>query len=395
MGTIKPVTAGSHTVGRAFRNMFMRMGRIIFHPRPIQLNGYRPGRILLVKTHAVGDVLLTTPAIRAVRRRFPGAELHLLVCDQVRNVVDTNPDIDKIISFDSRLIVQGVLSDWMRLIRRLRAGKYDLAVIFHPSPWLHLICWAAGIARRVGFDQGGSGFSLSRAVPWQPNTTRYVADVYLDLARTFDPAPLTPLVLELTPDDRRKTQAVCSRCGLSANEVLVAVCPGGGLNPRDCVPEKQWPPERFAAVIDRLGCKVALVGGKSDKDAAAAVDRDSSREIINLCGELTFRQTAALFDRCALVISNDSAPLHIAVAMGTPTVGIYGPSNSAALMPSGNPRHIAVTSSAPCSPCYANSVFPGCQRPKCLENVSVDEVLQAASAQLSNCQGNREEETAP
>jgi len=376
----------------------MRMAHIAFHLRRVRLDGFQPGKILVVKTHAVGDLLLTTPAIRAIRRRFPDAELHLLVCDQVRNVVETNPDIDEIISFDARLIVRRALSGWIAIAWRLRSQKYNLAVIFHASPWLHLICWIAGIALRVGFDHGGSGFSLSRAVSWQPNTTRYVADVYMDIARIFGAAPLSPLVLKPALDDRRKMISICRRCGLEESELLIAVCPGGGLNPRDYVPQKRWPQERFAAVINRLReefqCKVLIVGGKSDKDVAAAIAQGCDTEVVNLCGETTLRQTAALFGRCALVISNDSAPLHVAVAMGTPAVGIFGPSNVAAIMPSNNPRHIAVTSSLPCSPCYANCVFPGCASPKCLATISVDEVLQAASAQILKYASNHEKKAA-
>ena len=119
MGTIKSVRDEGRTIDGTFRKVFMRIGRILFHLRRVQLAGCKPGKILVVKTHAVGDVLLTTPAIQAIRSRFPGAELHLLVCDQVRDVVETNPNIDEIISFDSRLIVRRVLSDWIRIVRKI------------------------------------------------------------------------------------------------------------------------------------------------------------------------------------------------------------------------------------------------------------------------------------
>jgi len=172
---------------------------------------------------------------------------------------------------------------------------------------------------------------------------------------------------------------------VNPGERLIAVCPGGGKNPRDKVNAKRWPAGRFAeaalTLAQETGSKVLVLGGQGDEAALSAVIDRIPFKGIRPKG-MTLRELAGLISFCSLVVTNDSAPVHIAAALEVPCVTIYGPTNPLAVGPRVATHHV-VKSSAECSPCYSNERFPGCRDPFCLRDIAVEAVLKAARKALA------------
>jgi heptosyltransferase-2 len=343
-------------------------------------------RVLVVRTYSIGDVLLLTPSLRALRRRFPNAHLAMLVGRWSAPVVEDNPYLDEVITFDDAVLMnRRPLGTW-RLVRELRLRRFEWAFVFQRSSRYHLFTALAGIPRRVGFDWEGSGWPLTHRVPWRQTSDRYAGDVQLDLVRRVggdeDDLSLDMVVGE---KERRWVSTFLRQRTIGDGERLVALFPGGGANPRDTVSVKRWGVKKFQSVGTHLAtlhrATVVVVGSADERELARQVVGGIRGRVYDLSGTMDLKQLAALLERCYLLVTNDSAPLHIAAAVECPTVSIWGPTSAAILAPRGE-RHVAVVSSAPCSPCYGNSPFPGCPDPHCMEAVPLEDVIRAVDDQM-------------
>jgi len=356
-------------------------------PRP------RPGRILVVKTHAIGDLLMVTPSIRALRTLYPDAHIAVLVGRWSAPVLENNPDIDEVIDFPDEMLFGGRVYQLPRLILEIRARQFDLAAVFQPSGAVQLLVALARVPQRIGFDLDGSGFSLTRRLAWSPNSERFIGDNYMDIPRSLGfSAQMPESVLVVLETERRAAFEKYLAGRVEKGRPLIALCPGGGRNPRDVVSAKVWPHNHFAAVARTLAseysAKVMVLGGPGDEQTCEAVCRNAAVDCI-LPRRTTLRELAALISLSALVITNDSAPVHIAAALGVPCIGLYGPSNPKAVAPR-VPTHRTIKSTAPCSPCYSNQKFPGCRKPNCMAKITVESVLEAARNLLLNSAANND-----
>ena len=350
----------------------------------------QPERILVVKTHAIGDLLMVTPSIAALRQPLPDSYLSVLSGKWSAEMLKGNPNIDETIVFPDEILFNHSIVGLLRLARRLRAKRFDLAAIFQPSAPVQAMVALAGVPRRIGFDRDGSGFSLTTRLPWRPNSERFIGENYMDLPRElgFDgPTPRSVLILSDAEKEAAFEKFLAEHADREGK--LIAVCPGGGKNPRDEVGAKRWPPDRFAKVALALAqetrARVLVLGGEGDEVALGAVmDRIPFKGIRPQGTKL--RELACLISFCSLVITNDSAPVHIAAALEVPCVTIYGPTNPLAVGPRVATHHV-VRSAAECSPCYSNEKFPGCADPFCMKDILVKAVLEAARKALAG--GNK------
>jgi heptosyltransferase-2 len=184
--------------------------------------------------------------------------------------------------------------------------------------------------------------------------------------------------------DERDLQKVSDLVGRrNPDAPFIALGPGGGVNPFHSVSQRRWFPERFAAVADILskghGARIVLIGGQSEKELAEEVESRMSMPCLNLAGATSLRETGALLSMCSLLVSNDSAPVFLASAVGCPTVVIYGPELSRVASPLGG-SHISLEADLPCRPCFPK---PSCRDPECMDRISVDMVVKAAEKFLS------------
>jgi len=324
--------------------------------------------ILLVKTHAFGDALLCTPAVRALTAERK-AEYWILTGDSAAAVWERFPGIERV--FVAPMPPSSGIDGYLKLIRWSMRNRKILksvkeSIVFQNAPavrrWVrYLTCSHITSAgdRPLG--------NWETVIPM--NAEEYAGISYSNIAG-------------VTPDDWRAVFSVndaerewALKTGLSGP--LFAIAPGGGKNPRDTVLEKRWLPGRYAVIVDRLsasGFNVILLGGRGDTGIAEETDRQCGAEILDLTGKTTWGQTAALLDRCYGFLGADSGTAHLAAAMGIPSVVIFGPSSPETLFAPG--LISPVRGNIDCSPCYSNSLFPGCkhERAICMEAVETDDV---------------------
>jgi ADP-heptose:LPS heptosyltransferase len=277
-------------------------------------------QILLSLLLPIGDTLFTTPAIHALRGRYPNAHITALVYPTNRGILDNNPDIDDFLVWPTRQSSHDTLN-FPRLAWNVRRTRYDLSVEF-----ANYLLW---FSRLVGGIPQRAEMQLPRFWWMLPGAGRewrrkHAVEHYADVVRRLD-IPVEDLKLRIQPSEReeRRAQAWLDNYGVAHGELLVGIHPGGeGLWGR-----KRWSVDGFTQVAnglyERLGARIMLMGGKDDAPLAAQIAADSAGAI-NATGQTTLGETAALAAHCSLFLGNDSSPLHIAAASGTRVVGIYG-----------------------------------------------------------------------
>jgi len=326
---------------------------------------------------------MATPVIAALRRAFPKARVDFAVGGWSRAMVENNPHLDSIV--DCGRVGSGRGYSWreyLDLVRRIRAGKYDACFVLDRSPLISLLPYLAGIPQRVGLDSQGRGFSLTVGV--LVGGPRHEAELYLDTVRAVGVVVNEPRLEFYPPEEDRRHVAEMLRVVPQAP--LVVIHPAGGSNPGMVLSAKRWPPQRFAALTDRLiqerGTQVLLVGGPGDEPIATAIKEGMNQSPWDLTGQLTMGQLGALLERCNLFIGQDTGAMHLAVAVGAPVVAIFGPSDPQMYGPYSE-RSITLWHDVGCNPCLLHGRWnSACRHFRCIEAVTLEEVWEAATAFL-------------
>jgi len=364
----------STTVKNLTRTAAVSAGRVLYYgaERPLPPPG-EISRILVVKVWAIGEAIMATPTFRALRELFPEARITMLTGRAAYPVVELSPRFDKVLAADEAVFLKPKPAELLSLVKELRRERYDLVVSLHHAWQFGVFAALTGARRRVGFDRRREGFAYSTRVKLEPG--RHQVNEYFDLAKalgtTGEPGPL-----EIYTDGSDELYAYETMERLKeAGKRAALVAPGGGVNPKTKMPEKRWPVERYAALIEMLApdFAVALVGGPGDEEAGAAVAGKLKAEVTNLIGRTTLRELYALLTRADLFVGNDSAPMHLAAAAGAPTVAAFGPTDPTLNGPWSD-RARVITRETDCAPCYRDGYFPECSDRRCLENVSAAEI---------------------
>ncbi|MFH1861762.1 MAG: glycosyltransferase family 9 protein [bacterium] len=296
--------------------------------------------------------------------------------------LENNPHLDEIIPYPDAWVQSKQPLGFMRLIHRLRSKHFDRTYIFHSHTMIHLMTVLAGIPQRYGFydrDLKKGGRFLSAKTEWQPNTDRYVADNYLDIPRLAGwQGNDLELDFFLSETEQQAVDDYLKQHSISAGEFFV-VAPGGGVNPRQNVFEKRWDGDRYADFCTKLyktfGLPIIITGSRHETPIAEEITSKSTAQFIDAVGKLSFRITAGLVQRAKMLICNDSAIVHIAVALGVPSLAIFGPSNPRSLLPVSQVNQW-ISSGLDCSPCYCNSIFAGCDHLRCMKELLPTQVMQ-------------------
>ncbi len=272
--------------------------------------------------------MLATAALQALRRRYPQAHITWAVGSWSKAVVEHHPLLDTVLDTGSEALPVKSAVGFMRLVRQLRSGHFDLAVSLVRSPLMSLAVLLSRIPFRAGLDSAGRGFGYNIRAPIDPHQPRHEADVYLDAVRALgSDAKDCWANVPVHDADRAAVKAVLA----DLQTPFLVIHPGGGRNPGMVMDAKRWPAEHFAALAERLsrkyGAGVVIIGGAGDK---ALVDAVASRLQVPhkaLIGQLSFGQIAALAQMSMLYVGNDTGMTHLAAAAGAHTVMILGPSD--------------------------------------------------------------------
>ena len=344
-------------------------------------------RILIFRNQGIGDLTLITPAIRAVRELHPDAHISIFVGNWSRPAVEGLPYVDEIISYPDPWIQNKKPFRILSLVWKLHRKKFDRVYIFHSHNMLHLLTYMAGIPERYGFSFKGTGSLLTKSAEWHPNSSRYIADNYLDVPRLADYSG-SDIALEFPLSDIDESAAlkILNEHNMFPGKYYV-IAPGGGINPRQNVFEKRWGSSKFAELIDLINdsekAKILLVGAPAEQSICAEIAQHTSDEIIDLCGKTSFKTSAALVKHAKTLVSNDSSIMHTAVAFQTPSVAVFGPSNPESLLPKSDLNRWT-SAGVDCSPCYCNEIFTGCPHDlKCMQQLQPEKVLNALNEALT------------
>lgn len=310
--------------------------------KPLKLTDPRLRRIVVIKPCCMGDVLMATPAIAALRKALPDSYISLAVGGWSRQAVAHNPRIDSLMEAP----VGGESSRWshyMKLGRAIRRGRFGTAIVLDRSPVLNLAAWLGRTSVRAGLDSDGRGIALTHPVLCPPDRVRHEVEWYLDVVRSIGiPVSRDQSYLEFYPseDERREAGKILSQAGAADDEGgYVALHLGGGSNPGMRLLSKRWQPERWARITDWLveirGANILLLGGpgKDDREAAdrlkSAIFKDTSKQVVDLVGKVDWGVMGALLGWCDLFLGHDTGAMHLATAMKTPVVAVFGPSDPA------------------------------------------------------------------
>ena len=339
----------------------------------------RIGSLLIRSTNWIGDAVMTTPAVRAIRENFPQARISLLAKPWVAPVFQHNPHVDDIILYDAKGRHRGATGS-IRLAKDLRANSFDAAILLQNAFEAALIVFMAGIPLRIGYNRDARGFLLTHSIPLTDAIRKvHQTGYYLNiLSGAGLAAESGPLELYLAPEQKSAAAETLAKCGIAADTPKVGLCPSATFGPA-----KQWFPNRFAELADRLsvqyGTQTVILGGPGDFLLGEKILNGMHTSAVNLCGRTGLGEAMSLIERCRLIVCNDSGLMHVGAALQVPLIAIFGSTDPVATGPY-SPNSQMVRSSLPCSPCLKPECPLG--HLDCMQQIEVEMVFRAAEKML-------------
>ncbi|MCK4590291.1 MAG: lipopolysaccharide heptosyltransferase II [Candidatus Latescibacteria bacterium] len=331
-------------------------------------------KILVIQTAFIGDLVLTTPLVRAIRRGFPYARISVLAIPQTADLLVGNPHIDDVILYDKRGKERGIRA-FLKLGNRLRKEHFDLAIVPHRSFRSALLTALSGIRQRIGFNTSIGAFLFTHRAFYRKDVHEIERNLDLLLPFGIYLEDKNPEIFP-SPQDQEWVAEFLWRNEIQASHRLVAIAPGSVW------PTKCWLPERFTEVarllFKKFGTMTVLIGGVADRQLCQQIAKALPSGVGAVAaGQMSLRQSAALLERCTLLLSNDSAPVHLAAAMKTPVVAIFGPTVPAFGFAPWGEGNTVVQKQLKCRPC---GIHGGGKCPRghfqCMKGISPEQVFR-------------------
>ncbi len=342
-------------------------------------------RILVRGVNWVGDTILTYPAVQQLKSLFPHSHVAILIPSHLIDLWKTFPDVNEIIPFQKK---RGIGSIWedINLSQSLMERKFDLALILPRSFRSAFHIYLARIPMRIGYKAEGRSLFLTHGIPrtkevLHAHRLHYYQKLTDSLGQTEGfPSPR----IFLREEDRKSAEEMLRNMGLSDGRLLIGMNPGATYGMAKC-----WYPERFGELGKRIVKKrkatVLLFGKEEEKPIAREILERLSEGGIDLTGKTHLLQLAALLERCQLLVTNDTGTMHMATAVGTPVLALFGSTDPSTTGPWGD-GHIVIRKDVPCSPCLKR-ICPTDHR--CMELITVDEVEEAVDRKLKDLNDER------
>jgi heptosyltransferase-2 len=332
-------------------------------------------KILIRATNWVGDAIMALPALRAVRSRFAQAEITILARPYVAAIYKDQQVCDNILFVD----------DKHNMVSRLRAKKFDVALLLQNAFEAAWLSWRAGIPERIGYARDGRSLLLTKvvSVPKAGEIPPHEQYYYLELLRRagwLDSLPNeTFICLDVPEENRQRAAEFLLSAGLRPDSLRIAIGAGASYGSAKC-----WPPDRFAELANRLqthsGAEVILFGTPAEAAVSSAIAAGMRRPPIDLTGKSSIGDLPALLSQCHLFLGNDSGAMHVAAAVGLPVVAVFGPTDPLGTAPV-TPRCTIVQEKPYCSPCFLRRC-PTDHR--CMTRITPDAVADAAQQWISS-----------
>ena len=354
-------------------------------------------RILIINPFGIGDVIFTTPLIRYLRKQFPNSYIGFICNRRVAPFLSANKNLNEIFVFDKgdfRLSWRASKIDCARqffvFLKTIKSKKFDIAIDLSLDHQYAFFLKILGVPVRVGYNFKKRGRFLTDKIDISGYSDKHIVEYYLDLLDLLHveaPRNNNNLEIFIPQKDAAWADSFLKNNGINLGEKILAIVPGGGASWGETAVYKQWPAQNFADVADRLiekyAVKAVILGGPDDTDTCDSVSKAMKQKAILACGQTTILQFAAILRNCALVITNDGGPLHVAVAVDAKTVSLFGPVNENVYGPYPyNGRHVVLKQDINCRPCYKEFKFNRCDIRRCLLNIRPDDVIKAAGELL-------------
>ncbi len=335
-----------------------------------------PKRILIIRTDRIGDVILTTPVIKALRKAQPKSFIAMMVNPVGKGIVEGNPYLDEVIVYDKKGRDSGIFG-FLNFVLNLKRRNFALSLNLHTKKRVNLISYLAGIKERIGYDNNKfSGLLTRRLKDLRIEGKKHEAEYCLDVLKAIGiKSDDKELFMPIKESAEKWADGLLRENNIKSTDTLIAIHPDASC------PSKRWPIERFAQVCNKLieekGFKVAIISGPKDSYIVKMVKRYLRHPVIDLSGKTTVSQLASFLKRCKLLISNDSGPVHVASALGVAVIAIFG-RNQAGLSPKRwgplGENNIILYRDVKCKICLAHNCKIGFM---CLSVISVKDVLEA------------------
>ena len=330
--------------------------------------------VLIIKLRYIGDVLLATPTLHAIKAERPDVRVTMMVNRGTEEVLSGNPDVDEIVVLD-----KGSLAAQSRLIARLRGRQFDTVIDLTDGDRSAFLSWVSGAPVRIGFNDEHRWRGRYYTEVIEPvSGVRHRIDRDLEALKPLSiQAGSKDPQLWLTPEEEKSADQLLDQLGVQQSQPMVILQPGARYW------FKAWPPERFAELADRLTsgyhCQALIGGSDQDIDLAQQIRQMATSKPIIMAGRTTIKQFAAIAKKSALFVGSDSGAMHVATTVGTPVVALFGPSSPREWGPRGGPAE-TIYKDVDCRSCF----HPTCHRGEqnCMKLISVEEVMAAAGRML-------------
>jgi lipopolysaccharide heptosyltransferase II len=354
-------------------------------------------KILIINPFGIGDVLFTTPVIKAIKDSLPNATISYWCNERVKPVLENNKNIDKVFALSrgdikkiySRSKLEGVYKSFS-LLQSIKKEKFELAFDFSLDHRYSLLSKFIGIKKRIGFNYKNRGMFLTDKIDIDGYNNKYVVEYYLDLLKFINIKPkIYDLDLSVSEHSKTKSKNILDKLGVNDNDLLIGIAPGAGASWGKDACLKHWTASKFVELADKIikdyNAKILILGDESERYIADTIVKETSEELIDLVGKTSLEELISIISNIDILIANDGGTLHIAVALGKKTISFFGPVDPKVYgpYPPDEKRHIVLKKTLECSPCYRNFRLTKCQKNRaCLEEISVEQALDALSTLL-------------
>lgn len=328
-----------------------------------------PKKILIIKPSSLGDIIHSLPFLSAINETFQRAEVHWVISKGLEGLIEDHPMVRRLVvinkdQWKNLRKVKETISEARALFTELRAESYDIVIDLQGLLRSGLIAKATRSPLRIGFKEAREGGNLFYTHKIKGGRDIHAVDRYLKIASAMgcDMEEIRfpmPLIKESDKVTRLK-----EKTGKYA-----VIVPGARWS------TKRWLPERFGRTASMLDTKTIILGGPSDSEISAAIEKESGGKAISMAGKTDLKELISIIRNASYMISNDSGPMHIAAAFKIPVVAIFGPTNPIRTGPYGN-GHKTIQSNIHCVPCYKKN----CKNVRCMEDITVEKVLEAVSS---------------
>ena len=360
----------------------------------MDLKQLNPSKILIINIFGIGDVLFTTPFIQHLKEIFPNASIDYIANRRVAPLLDNYSKINKVHVYerDEWVAVQkesypAFIKKFNEFVSSIKSEKYDLLFDFSMNQMFSFVSLFAGIKHRIGFNHKNRSPFLTYKYNLKAFDQQHVAQYYLELLNKLGiDAAFRKLEIDLAPNDQQWVEAFFQENGISEQKPVIGIIPGGGSSWGANAHLKRLPAAKYikliGKIIENFPAQIILMGDHTEEDLCGSITQKYP-DICKAFGKTNLGQFSALLAKCDLVICNDGGPLHMAVAVDTPTISLFGPVDPAIYGPwQVDQTHKVVTKDISCRPCYRYFRMSNCEHLSCLQKLEVDDIWEQVQQKL-------------